>query len=267
MRPGGAATPLANGVAFGRKLSSLVERAARTLADATAAPCLLSREDADRLGPKRPPVGGGTRPDGTGVLRVAATPGIAAAIAAVAPGLVVEEVPVSGPTSTDLRAAGWAEAAVLLAAVSTPPLTRPPCARRRGAEAHARVHFGDDPRIEVQVSGCGPVLDEIVLRSYCVGAAHMGLGWVCSEGLAVDESGDVRPHHPQLRHPAPSTCAEFDIEIEARVGDGIDQPPTLSSPRSPPAYVASPGLPHRLADGLLPTPALGLRRSGYGVPA
>ncbi len=31
----------------------------------------------------------------------------------------------------------------------------------------------------------------MVLRSYCVGAAHMALGWVTSEGLAVDEAGQV----------------------------------------------------------------------------
>jgi xanthine dehydrogenase small subunit len=30
-----------------------------------------------------------------------------------------------------------------------------------------------------------------VLRSYCVGAAHMALGLVCSEGLAVDDAGEV----------------------------------------------------------------------------
>ncbi len=31
-----------------------------------------------------------------------------------------------------------------------------------------------------------------MLRSYCIGAAHMALGWVCSEGLAVDpDSGAV----------------------------------------------------------------------------
>ena len=38
---------------------------------------------------------------------------------------------------------------------------------------------------------CGEPLDEVVLRSYCVGAAHMALGWVCSEGLAVDGTGEV----------------------------------------------------------------------------
>jgi xanthine dehydrogenase small subunit len=30
-----------------------------------------------------------------------------------------------------------------------------------------------------------------VLRSYCVGAAHQALGWVTSEGIAVDPDGAV----------------------------------------------------------------------------
>ena len=37
--------------------------------------------------------------------------------------------------------------------------------------------------------GGGDPLDETVLRSYVTGAAHMALGWVCSEGIAVDEDG------------------------------------------------------------------------------
>jgi CO/xanthine dehydrogenase Mo-binding subunit len=39
--------------------------------------------------------------------------------------------------------------------------------------------------------GAGEVLDEVVLRSYALGAAHQALGWVRSEGIAVDESGQV----------------------------------------------------------------------------
>ena len=38
----------------------------------------------------------------------------------------------------------------------------------------------------------GDPLDEVVLRSYAIGAAHMALGWVLTEGLAVDpETGEV----------------------------------------------------------------------------
>ena len=30
-----------------------------------------------------------------------------------------------------------------------------------------------------------------MLRSYCIGAAHMALGWIGSEGIAVDADGEV----------------------------------------------------------------------------
>ena len=191
--PGGEpVTPSANGGAFGGKVASPAAGAARQLADEHDRPVrvVLSREDTVRLGPKRPPIAAGLRRDGTGVVRVARTPGIAAAIASVAPDLVVEEVDILGPTtSADLRAAGWAEALALLAAMSGEKgpveITSPD-----GAVATAEVVLGEEPRIAVNVR-CGEPLDEVVLRSYCVGAAHMALSWVCSEGLAVDEHGEV----------------------------------------------------------------------------
>ncbi len=215
--PGGEpATPLANGGAFGGKLASVVTGAARSLADehGRTVRVVLAREDAVRLGPKRPPVAGGMRADGTGVLRVVSTPGVAAAVAAVAPGLRVEQLDVPGPTtSLDLRATGWAEALVLAAAAGVVTTDEEGGADRApppgvlavergagqaavtlrspdGAVARAEVTLGHDPRVAVQVA-CGPTLDEVVLRSYCVGAAHMALGWVTSEGLAVDEAGAV----------------------------------------------------------------------------
>lgn len=225
--PGGEpASPVANGGAFGGKLASLAASAARQLADehGQAVRVVFSREDSVRLGPKRPPVAGGMNADGTGILRVARTPGIAAAIKAVAPGLVVEEVDIPGPsTSADLRAAGWAEALALLTA-ATHPLSRPstvpaspepdapaPDTDARsgveaasgasgdarievvspdGAVASAEVVLGTEPVVRVAVR-CGTPLDETVLRSYCVGAAHMALSWVCSEGLVVDEHGEI----------------------------------------------------------------------------
>ena len=77
---------------------------------------LLDREDVVRLGPKRPPVAGGADADGRGRAAGGAHAGHRGAIASVAPLLVVEEVDVAGPpTSAELRAAGWAEATVLLA--------------------------------------------------------------------------------------------------------------------------------------------------------
>ncbi len=46
-------------------------------------------------------------------------------------------------------------------------------------------------RVAVRVAAGDP-LDEVVLRSYAVGATHMALGWVLSEGIAVDpDTGDV----------------------------------------------------------------------------
>jgi CO/xanthine dehydrogenase Mo-binding subunit len=179
---------------------------------------VLSREDVVRLGPKRPPVAAGVRADGTGVVRVVRTPGVAGVVRAYAPGLAVEEVDVPGPpTSADLRAAGWAEAAVLLAAARSDPTVR--VESPAGAVAEAAVEHG---RIRVRVS-CGDPLDEIVLRSYCIGAAHMGLGWVTSEGIAVDDGGD----------PADLTIRSFgilrardmppvDVEIDAAGGDPVN---------------------------------------------
>lgn len=188
--PGGEpASPLANGGAFGGKVDSQVGEVARQLAEQSGRPVrvLLSREDTVRLGAKRPPVAGGIRADGTGVLRVARTPGIAEAVASVAPGLVVEEVEVLGPpTSAAVRAAGWAEAAVLLSALGDGP--EHVVASPTGAVAAARIDEQGTVHLRVQA---GEVLDEVVLRSYCIGAAHMALGWVTSEGLAVDEQGDV----------------------------------------------------------------------------
>ena len=187
--PGGEpATPLANGGAFGGKAASCAPDVARRLADEHGRPVrvLLSREDAVRLGPKRPPVAAGARADGSGVVRVARTEGMGELIRSVAPKLEVEEVDVAGPqTSTAMRAAGWAEAHVLLsgAAGEARPVRSP-----SGAVAEAEVTSGG---VRVRVA-CGDPLDDVSLRSYCIGATHMALGWVWSEGIAVDESGEAQ---------------------------------------------------------------------------
>jgi CO/xanthine dehydrogenase Mo-binding subunit len=199
--PGGdPVSPAANGGAFGAKTASITAATARRLADEHGRPVLvvLSREDVVRLGPKRPPVAAGVRADGSGVLRVAATPGVAGAVASVAPGLIVEEVAVTGPaTSADIRAAGWAEAAVLTAAVQaladglTPGAGRATVTLPSGAGAQARVEVdaaGAPTGVSVRVRAGAP-LDEVVLRSYAIGAAHMGLGWVCSEAISLDADG------------------------------------------------------------------------------
>jgi len=186
--PGGEPhTPLANGGAFGAKQGSEVGAVARRLADehGRAVRVLFSREDVVRFGPKRPPIAAGLNTDGTGVIRVVRTPGIAAAIQSVLPDVVVEQVDLPGPpTSCDVRAAGWAEAAVLKAALTrTGRVTGP-------STGSAHCQIDENGEVHVTVSA-GRALDEIVLRSYCIGAAHMALGWVRSEGLAVDDEGAV----------------------------------------------------------------------------
>lgn len=189
--PGGEpASPLGNGGAFGGKRNSPVAEAARQLAEEHQRPVrvLWSRPDAARFGPKRPPISAGVRADGTGVMRVARTPGIAEVIKGYAPGLEVEEVNVAGPpTSRDIRGAGWVEAAVLLAAAqgADGPVT---VAAPDGGRAEAAVNLDGSLAVSVQA---GRPLDETVLRSYCTGAAHMALSWVTSESLSVDESGTV----------------------------------------------------------------------------
>jgi xanthine dehydrogenase small subunit len=213
--PGGEpATPLANGGAFGGKAASPAPGAARRLADQHGRPVrvLLSREDVVRLGPKRPPIAAGIDGDGAGVVRVVRTPGIADAIGAVAPGLVVEEVDVPGPpTSIAVRAAGWAEAAVLLAAVRKEAAVTAP----NGALATAAF---DHDRLRVTVR-CGDPLDEVVLRSYCIGAAHQALGWVRTEGIAVDEHGE--PHDLTIRSFGILRAKEMpDVQVTIEPDDG-----------------------------------------------
>jgi xanthine dehydrogenase small subunit len=187
--PGGEpAGALGNGGAFGGKASSIAPEVARRLAAEhdRAVRVVLSREDTVRLGPKRPPLAAGIRADGTGEVVVARTPGIADAMRAAVPGLHVTEVDLAGPpTSAALRAAGWAEATVLVAGLGGDP--RVTVTAPSGATATATV---SPDRIVIRVA-CGEPLDEVVLRSYCIGAAHMALGWITSEALVVDAAGTV----------------------------------------------------------------------------
>ncbi|MEM7141038.1 MAG: 2Fe-2S iron-sulfur cluster-binding protein [Actinomycetota bacterium] len=187
--PGGEpASPLANGGAFGGKVGSEVGEVARRLADehGRAVRVLYSREDAVRRGPKRPPIAAGLRADGTGVVRVARTPGVAAAIRAALPDVEVEEVDVAGPpTSVDIRGAGWAEAQVLAASLRDDDGW---IEVSGGGAARATVDGGGTVRVGVRA---GASLDEAVLRSYVTGAAHMALGWVTGESLTVDEHGEI----------------------------------------------------------------------------
>ena len=192
--PGGEpASALANGGAFGGKTFSPAPAAARRLADehGRAVRVLLSREDTVRLGPKRPPIAAGVRADGSGIVRAARTDGLRQAVESACPALEIEEVDIAGPpTSTDIRGAGWLEAAVVVAAARHEDTVRAP----GGGEATAR--FEGDGTLAVAVS-CGEPLDDVVLRSYCTGAAHMGLGLVRSEAISVDDVGV--PHDLTIR--------------------------------------------------------------------
>ncbi len=218
--PGGEpVSPLANGGAFGGKTATPVAAAARELADrhGRAVRVLFSREDTVRLGPKRPPLAGGATADGRGAIVVARTPGVSAAIGAVAPGIVVDEVPVAGPsTSLDLRAAAWAEALTLLSGARgwVGELRAP-----SGSTAEAVVADG---RIQVRVA-CGDPLDAITLRSYCIGAAHMAYSMVTSEGLAVDDAGEV--HDLTVRSFGVVRATEtppIDVEIDETPGEPVN---------------------------------------------
>lgn len=186
--PGGEpATPLANGGAFGAKQTAELGEVARKLADEHGRPVrvLFSREDAVQLGPKRPPVAGGARANGEATIHVARTAGIAEAIRSVSDAIEVVEIDLDGPpTSAAIRSAGWAEAIVLLAGArgEVDVVTAP-----GGGRAEASI---EDGCISVRVEA-GEVLDEVVLRSYCIGAAHMAWSWVTSEALSVDEAGVV----------------------------------------------------------------------------
>ncbi len=206
--PGGEpAHPAGNGGAFGGKVASPVTAAARELADRYRQPVrvVFSREDVVRYGPKRPPIGAGLRRDGSGVLRIAGGAGLADLARRAAPGLAVEEVAgVRGPAvSAAIRAAGWAEAAVLVAAAAAMAEDRVPAEGTAGAEGVAAVVGLDGGRAEASVTvdasgwparvdvavAAGDPLAPTVLRSYVTGAAHMALGWVSSEAIAVDEAG------------------------------------------------------------------------------
>ena len=217
--PGGEpASARGNGGGFGGKADSIAPAAARALADrlGRTVRVVLSREDVVRRSPKRAPVAATSVLDGTTV-RIDGRCGaggegaLEAAAAVDSPyGLTVDAtwrpVPLPGPAvSGALRAAGLAETAVLvegaLAAADADRLGLLRGARAAavlldtcvanadGAYAGARVEV--DPstgRIEgVRVHvAAGDPLDDVVLRSYAIGAAHMALGWVLTEGLAVD---------------------------------------------------------------------------------
>jgi len=186
--PGGEPVgPLLNGGAFGAKSHSRLGEVARRIADerGRSVRVVTDREWVVRNGAKRPPVAIGLRVDGSGEVRVAATHGIADILRAVGPAIDVVEVDVAGPpTSAAIRGAGWVELHLALAGL-------------RGHVGSIRAPDGGiatakiiDGAIRITVDA-GQALDDVVLRSYAIGAAHMALGWIRSESIAVDEQGTV----------------------------------------------------------------------------
>jgi aerobic-type carbon monoxide dehydrogenase small subunit (CoxS/CutS family) len=219
--PGGEpASPLANGGAFGGKVSSPVAEAARALAGelGRAVRVVFAREDVVRLGPKRPPIAAVARyDDGRVSVHGVVLGDVAPFVAPVEWPYRIEEVgewssvtAPGPPTSSALRAVGLAERAVLLeGALHDAGVDRSAIVRNEraaavlldsctavasGAMAGARVRCGATGVIEgvdIRVAAGDP-LDAVVLRSYAIGAAHMALGWVLTEGLAVDaETGEI----------------------------------------------------------------------------
>ena len=198
--PGGTPTsPLANGGAFGGKLHSLAPVVARELADRLGRTVRVaySREDVVRLGPKRAPIAAvaSARGDVVEIEGVVVAGAGAARVWPSTPDIEVRarwsEAEVRGPhVSADLRAAGLAEQAVLVAGAlgRTVDVVTPSGAR---AKAEVVVEGQKVTHVGVEVAAGDP-LDEAVLRSYAIGAAHMALGWVLSEALSVDaETGEI----------------------------------------------------------------------------
>ena len=225
--PGGVpASSLGNGGAFGGKMTTEVGDVARRLADqhGRAVRVLFTREDVVRRGPKRPPIAAGVRADGTGIVRVARTPGIADAIG-------IDRARLGGRGGRRRRSAdherrpcrglGRGGGAARLdrrhTRIEPDRHRRPPRTERR-----RRASIDPDGSLHVRVR-CGDPLDEVVLRSYCTGAAHMALGWVRSEGLAVGDDGT--PLDLTIRSFGVLRAVDtppIDIEIEPDDGDPVN---------------------------------------------
>jgi CO/xanthine dehydrogenase Mo-binding subunit len=142
---------------------------------------------------------------------------------------LITSVDVPGPpVSADLRAVGLAEQALLVSGaldrdvdVLTPSGAR--------ASANVGVERGKVARVDVTLAAGDP-LDEVVLRSYAIGAAHMAVGWVTSEGLSVD-AGTGEVHDLTIRSfgvlraaetpPITLTIADDPAPARARSADAV----------------------------------------------
>jgi CO/xanthine dehydrogenase Mo-binding subunit len=85
-----------------------------------------------------------------------------------------------------------------------------------GGQAEAEIAADGTVRVRVRA---GEVLDEVALRSYATGAAHMALSWVGSEGIAVDDDGVV--HDLTIRSFGILRAVDTPpIEVTIEEGDG-----------------------------------------------
>jgi CO/xanthine dehydrogenase Mo-binding subunit len=281
--PGGEpASALANGGAFGGKQRSAAPAAARELADRFGRPVRVvwSREDVVRLGPKRPPVALAAEvvDDGVMITGSRARP-VSRAPAPPNPyGIAVDDHSIEAPNRlpiASMRASEWAETAIVVeGALHAAGFERGSRVDDRlagavlldtcvgspeGAWAGARVVLDDATsaitRVEARLAAGDP-LDETVLRSYCIGAVHQALGWVLSEGLAVDDEtgeildltirsfGIVRPKAmppvdialvADARPPVPHASDAMFVAVAAAAWIAVGLPeswPALSSPAS-----------------------------------
>ncbi len=214
--PGGEpASAAGNGGAFGSKCNSIVESAARELAALTdrTVRVVLAREDVVRLGPKRPPISatavlinGVCHISGSSPMPLVVSPNPYSSPTHVSWSLQT----IAGPPVSHEQRAPWAEAAVLLeGAIEVAGFDRRKNLDERSLEVLLDVCVADPNggvagvAIELSDHGdriehvrlrvlAGEILDVAVARSYCIGAVHMALGWVLSEGLTVDDDGVVQ---------------------------------------------------------------------------
>jgi hypothetical protein len=124
-----------------------------------------------------------------------------------------------------LRAAGWAEGVLLSVAAGA----ESPLVEAVGDTVAVRQPDGGQASVEVRPGSvlvrvqAGDPLDEVVLRSYCIGAVHMALGWVCSESLTVDADGEV--HDLTVRSFGVLRAADMPhVEVEVVDGEGPPLP-------------------------------------------
>jgi hypothetical protein len=188
--------PLENGGAFGGKATSPVERLAIEFVTERggSATCVYNREEVVRRGPKRPPLAVSVDAQLRGIVVVAAPaglgqPAVEALVHSVLPEVAVRlEIVAGPPASLDLRGAVWAElTAVRVLAENPDLLAAGEAVTVESGAASATVRL-DPEGISVEVSAGDP-LDETTLRSYCIGAVHMALGQVWTEGIAVGADG------------------------------------------------------------------------------